>query len=216
VKGQVWDVSWEAERAALLGDLHFRKEVCDAELQEKIRGGGLNKDTSTAYRYRHDNTPGVFGGQPYDYSQRGFVFAHIAVGVPAGRCPGPYLGMLENSSDFLRVCLKPQGLFRSIATVMVSAKEGVYAVVGKLRDGTKETVTSELVFDWEKGWNDKKAAEYVKKHSGAANEPSVSAAKNLVSGGSSVKPPVKQSVNVVPKYDPIEVLAKSRRLLCLR
>ena len=81
VKGQVWDVTWEAERAALLGDLHFRKEVCDAALQEKIRNGGLNKDTSTAYRYMHDNTPGVFGGQPYDYSQRGFVFAHIAVGL---------------------------------------------------------------------------------------------------------------------------------------
>ncbi len=84
MKGQVWDVSWEAERAALLGDLHFRKAACDAELQEKIRSGGLNKDTSTAYRYMHDNTPGVFGGQPYDYQQRGFVFAHIAVGVPAG------------------------------------------------------------------------------------------------------------------------------------
>ena len=210
VKGQVWDVSWEPERAALLGDLHFRKEVCDAALLEKIRGGGLNKDTSTAYRYRHDNTPGVFGGQPYDYQQRDFVFAHIAVGVPEGRCPGPYLGMLENSNDFLRICLKPQALFRSIATVRVSDKEGVYAVVGKLRNGTKETVTSELVFDREKGWTDKKAAEYVKEHSvGAANEDSdAGAAKNLVAH-SSVKP----SVNVVPKYDPIKVLAKSRLLL---
>ena len=213
VKGQVWDVSWENERAALLGDLHFRKEVCDAALLEKIRGGGLNKDTSTAYRYRHDNTPGVFGGQPYDYQQRDFVFAHIAVGVPEGRCPGPYLGMLENSSDFLHVNLKPQSLFRSIATVVVSATEGVYAVVGKLRNGSKETVTSEFVFDREKGWTDKKVAEYVKEHSvGAANEPSVSAAKNLVSGGSLVKPPV----NVVPKLDPYEVLAKSRRLLSLQ
>jgi len=95
---------------------------------------------------------------------------------------------------------------------MVSAKEGIYAVVGKLRDGTKETVTSELVFDREKGWTDKKAAEYVKEHSGAENEPSVIANENLVAG-SSVKPPVKQLVNVVPKYDPYEVLAKSRRLL---
>ena len=56
----------------------------------------------------------------------------------------------------------------------------------------------------------------MKEHSGAANEPSVIAAENLVSGGSSVKPPVKQSVNVVPKYDPYEVLVKSRRLLCSR
>jgi len=164
VKGQVWDVTWEDERAALLGDLHFRKAACDAELLEKIRSGGLSKDTSTAYRYMHDNTPGVFGGQPFDYQQRGFVFAHIAVGVPEGRCPGPYLGMLENSSDFLHVSLKPQGLFRSIATVMVSAKEGVYAVVGKLRDGSKETVTSEFVFDRELGWTDEKAEAYVKVH----------------------------------------------------
>jgi hypothetical protein len=212
VKGQVWDVSWEPERAALLGDLHFRKEVCNVELLEKIRSGALNKDTSTAYRYMHDNTPGVFGGQPYDYQQRGLVFAHIAVGVPAGRCPGPYLGMLENSSDFLRVCLKPQGLFRSIATVMVSDREGVYAVVGKLRDGSKETVTSELVFDREKGWTDERAAEYVKEHSvGAVNETSVRAAENLVAG-SSVKPPVKQSVNV-PKLDPYKEIERSRRLL---
>ncbi len=123
--------------------------------------------------------------------------------------------MLENSSDFLRVCLKPQGLFRSIATVMVSAKEGVYAVVGKLRDGSKETVTSELVFDRELGWTDERAAEYVKEHSGAANETSVRLLRIWLLG-SSVKPPVKQSVNVVPKLDPYEVLEKSRRLLCLR
>ena len=55
----------------------------------------------------------------------------------------------------------------------------------------------------------------MKEHSGAANETSVIAAENLVAG-SSVKPPVKQLVNVVPKYDPYEVLAKSRRLLCSR
>ena len=132
--------------------------------------------------------------------------------MPAGRCPGPYLGMLENSSDFLRVCLKPQGLFRSIATVMVSAKEGVYAVVGKLRDGSKETVTSELVFDREKGWTDEKAAEYVKEHSvGAVNE--VAGAAENLAAGSSVKPPVKQSVNVVPKLDPYKEIERSRRLL---
>ena len=78
-------------------------------------------------------------------------------------------------------------------------------------------MTSELVFDREKGWTDERAAEYVKDHSvGALNEVmDAGAAENLVAG-SSVKPPVKMSVNVVPKYDPYEVLAKSRRLLGLR
>ena len=75
-------------------------------------------------------------------------------------------------------------------------------------------MTSELVFDRAKGWTDERAAEYMKDHSvGAVNEVTVAGAADNLVAGSSVKPPVKPSVNVVPKYDPYEVLAKSRRLL---
>lgn len=92
------------------------------------------------------------------------MYHHVAVGVPEGRCPSPYCGIMDSFADFVRVTLQPQMMFARLTTVLVSAKDGVYALVGKLRQGTKETVTCELMFDAEKGWTLEKAEAWMKEH----------------------------------------------------
>jgi len=92
------------------------------------------------------------------------MYHHVAVGVPEGRCPSPYCGIMDSFADFLRVNVQPQQLFSRLTTVLVSAKDGVYALVGKLRQGSKETVTCELMFDAEKGWTQEKAEAWAKEH----------------------------------------------------
>jgi hypothetical protein len=103
--------------------------------------------------------------------------------------------MMDSFNDFLRVTLRPQQLFSRLTTVLVSSKDGIYALVGKLRQGTKETVTCELMFDAEKGWTQEKAETWVKDH------------KN-----STERDTPKPSPKPEP-LDPFEVLAKSRRVI---
>jgi len=164
VRGRVRSVSWDAEANALVGELHFAKSLCDAVLLEQVRKGTLSKDTSSAYFCKDVFEAGEFGGQKYDARQENLMYHHVAVGIIEGRCPSPYCGIMDSFSDFVRVSVRPQQLFSRLTTVLVSAKDGVYALVGKLRQGTKETVTSELMFDAEKGWTQERAEAWVKEH----------------------------------------------------
>jgi len=155
VRGRVKNVSWDAEANALVGELHFTKSLCDAVLLRQIREGTLNKDTSTAYFCMDVFEAGEFGGQKYDARQEDLMYHHVAVGVAEGRCPSPYCGIMDSFSDFVRVSVRPQQLFSRLTTVLVSAKDGIYALVGKL---------SELMFDAEKGWTLEKAEAWAKAH----------------------------------------------------
>ena len=103
--------------------------------------------------------------------------------------------MMDSFNDFLHVTIRPQNLFSRLTTVLVSAKDGIYAHVGKLRQGTKETVTCELMFDAEKGWTQERAEAWAYEH------------KN-----STERETPKPSPQPKP-LDPFEVLAKSRRVL---
>jgi len=203
IRGRVRDVSWDAEVNALVGEYHFAKSLCDAVLLKQVREGKLNDDTSTAYYCQEVFEAGEFGGQKFDSRQEGIMFHHVAVGVPEGRCPSPYVGLMDSFNDFVRVTVRPEQLFARLTTVLVSARDGVYALVGKLRQGTKETVTCELMFDSEKGWTQEKAEGWAKEHKNDA-------------GLNDGDPGVQETVPLVPaesKLDAFEVLAKSRRLL---
>ena len=199
IRGRVKNVVWVDETNSLIGDLVFAKSLCDAELLKKLRAGILYKDTSTAYFCNELFDVGEFGGQKYDAVQKNLMFHHVAVGVPEGRCPSPYVGLMDSFNDFVRVNVKPQQLFSRLTTVLVSAKDGVYALVGKLRQGSKETVTCELMFDSAKGWTQEKAEAWAKDH------------KNSTEGKNnqySSKPELKSK-----SLDPFEVLEKSRKIL---
>ena len=202
IRGRVWNVSWNAEINALVGEYYFAKSLCDAELLKQIREDKLNKDTSTAYYCTEVFENGEFGGQQFDSIQKGIMFHHVAVGVPEGRCPSPYVGIMDAFNDFLHVTVTPEHLFSRLTTVLVSAKDGVYALVGKLRQGTKETVTCEYMFDSEKGWTKTKAEEWVTDQKNALEKPA--------------NPPEIPKPKPKEKLNAFEVLAKSRRLLCSR
>jgi hypothetical protein len=197
IRGRVKNVVWVDETNSLKGDLVFSKSLCDAELLDKLRAGTLNKDTSTAYFCNELYEVGDFGGQKYDTIQKNLMFHHIAVGIPEGRCPSPYVGLMDSFNDFLRVTIRPQHLFVRLTTVVVSAIDGVYALVGKLRQGTKETVTCEYMFDSKKEWTQERAEAYAKEQLNAAES------------SSKEKPRTVE----VKKLDPFEVLAESGRIL---
>ncbi len=211
IRGRVRNVSWNSEINALVGEYHFAKSLCDAELLKQIREEKLNKDTSTAYYCSEIFEAGEFGGQKYDSRQEGIMFHHVAVGVPEGRCPSPYVGMMDSFNDFVRVIVRPEHLFARLTTVLVSAKDGVYALVGKLRQGTKETLMCEWMFDTEKGWTQENAEAYVKAQKNSAKSPTKT---REVSHGSKGKKEI--AVPSEPKLNSYEVLAKSRRLLSSR
>ncbi|WNZ28450.1 MAG: DUF2213 domain-containing protein [Candidatus Bathyarchaeota archaeon] len=195
IRGRVKNVSWNQETASLIGELVFTKSLCDSVLLEKLRKGTLNKDTSTAYFCNELFEAGEFGGQKYDALQKNLMYHHIAVGVPEGRCPSPYVGMMDSFNGFLRVTIRPQQMFSRLTTVLVSAKDGIYALVGKLRQGTKETVTCELMFDAEKGWTHEKAEAWAKGH------------QNSTERDTPTPSPTPEPL------DPFEVLAQSRKVL---
>jgi hypothetical protein len=199
IRGRVKNVSWDQETASLIGELVFAKSLCDSVLLEKLRKGTLSKDISSAYLCNELFEVGEFGGQKYDALQKNLMYHHVAVGVPEGRCPSPYVGLMDSFSDFLRVNVRPQQLFARLTTVLVSAKDGVYALVGKLRQGTKETVTCELMFDSAKGWTQEKAEAWAKEH------------KNSAEGEITQSSP--KSEAKLESLDPVEVLEKSRRIL---
>jgi hypothetical protein len=199
IRGRVRNVSWDAEINALVGEYHFGKSLCDAELLRQIREGKLNRDTSTAYYCTEVFEVGEFGGQQFDSRQKDIMFHHVAVGVPEGRCPSPYVGMMDSFNDFLHLTVRPEHLFARLTTVLVSAKDGVYALVGKLKQGTKETVTCEYMFDSEKGWTHEKAEAWVASQKNAVEQPA--------------DPPKVKESKPKEKLDAFEVLAKSRLLL---
>jgi len=243
IRGRVKNVSWNAETNSLVGELVFAKSLCDAVLLEKLRKGSLNKDTSTAYFCNELFVAGEFAGQKFDSKQENLMYHHVAVGVPEGRCPSPYCGIMDSFSDFLRVNVQPQQLFSRLTTVLVSAKEGIYALVGKLRQGSKETVTSELMFDAEKGWTQEKAEAWIKEHKDSAlpaeggGQPKTDRERFMAHFGVTAEAFQKfydllgdelfkllpdrgqkiQQVDVETEgLDPFEVLAQSRRLLSSR
>jgi hypothetical protein len=213
IRGKVRSVTWNPEINGFLGELHFNKKYCDSELLNKVRAGTLNKDSSTAYFCTIINEPGEFGGQPYDARQEGIVFHHIAVGIPEGRCPSPYVGMMDSYNsynDFLRVSVIPQHLFSRLSTIVVSGKRGIYALVGKLMQGTKDTVTCEYMFDKKLGWTKEKAEAEAKKLSKKADQ-----TKNQTTQNSLDELP-KTSEKLDNKLDPYTVLEESCKLLGLK
>ena len=117
--------------------------------------------------------PGKFADEAYDFKQTNFMFGHVAVGVAEGRCPAPFCGLQMDSFDgFLRVNVKDPALFACrLSTLAVNAKEGVYALVGKLKQNlmpsgyaSGDAIAREYLFDVSKGWTPDKAQAWVKEN----------------------------------------------------
>jgi hypothetical protein len=144
------------------------------------------KDVSVTYFCEEDFTPGEFGGQPYDFVQRNFMFGHVAAGVPEGRCPSPFCGMgcdsfkvkarmdPEVTENYVRIRVREPDLFieGSFRTIVLSAKEGIHAVIGKLKsDPSGSTVIQNYMFELAKGWTMEKAQAWVAQHKDEMDAP---------------------------------------------
>lgn len=200
IRGRVRNVAWNSEIHALTGELHFFKALCDEVLLNRVRNGTLNKDTSSAYFCDEIPVPGEFAGQHYDFRQENVMFHHVAVGIPEGRCPSPYCGIMDSFDGFLRINVRPAGMFSCrMVTILLSEKAGIYGLAGKLRNGEKGTFVQDFMFDISKGWTQETAQAWIKDHKDC-----VDSADAHTSTDDCAEP---------FRLDPFEVLADSRRLL---
>ena len=205
IRGRIRDVAFNEKINGVVGDLWFLKACCDQALLDKVRQGELAKDVSAAYFADEVFEPGKFGDDAYDFVQKNIMFGHVAVGVPEGRCPSPFCGLQMDSFDgFLRVNVRDPSLFACrLSTLAVNAKEGVYALVGKLKKNLQpsgyasgDAVVRDFLFEVGKGWTPERADSWVQEHGDSSDTTSMP-------GG----------LDARSSLDPGEVLARSRRLL---
>lgn len=180
IRGHARNVKFSPEINGIIGDSQFLKAKCDAAFLANVKTGKL-KDVSVAYFCEDVFTPGKFGDEPYDFLQQNFMFGHVAAGVPEGRCPSPFCGMAvdalftkhadpEVTENYVRIRVRDPNLFTdgSFRTIVLSAKDGVHAVIGKLKsDPSGATVIQNYMFDLAKGWTMEKAQAWVKDHKDA-------------------------------------------------
>jgi len=178
IRGRVENVSFDAKINGVIGDIRFLKASCDKALLDGVKKGEL-KDVSVAYFSEDVFTPGKFGDELYDFAQTNFMFGHVAAGVPEGRCPSPFCGMAVDSlfakphadpevtEKYVRIRVRDPDLFveGSFRTIVLSAKEGIHAIIGKLKSDPKgATVVQNYMFELEKDWTMEKAKAWVKEH----------------------------------------------------
>lgn len=179
IRGKVENVKFDAGIHGVRGDIRFVKALCDQALIDGVRQGDL-KDVSVAYFSEDVFEPGKFAGEPYDFVQRNFMFGHVAAGVPEGRCPSPFCGMNVDSfkphldpevtEKYVRIRVRDPNLFvdGSFRTIVLSAEQGIHAIIGKLKsDPEGSTVIQNYMFELAKDWTMEKAQAWVKDHKDA-------------------------------------------------
>ena len=209
IRGQVRDIAFNDKINAVTGDIWFKKSLCDEALLEKVRKGQMEKDLSASYWSDEFYEPGTFGGESYDFVQKNLMFGHVAVGVPEGRCPSPFVGLqMDSAEGFLQVNVRDPALFTGrLSTLTVDAEKGVFALVGKLKE--KMTVKGysggaalirDYLFDSVKGWTPEKAQAWIQEH--------------MDSGEGEDKEEKQDFVGVdLAKPDPAEEIQRSRCLI---
>jgi hypothetical protein len=177
IRGKVENVKFEPKINGIIGDTRFLKANCDQAFLEGVKKGEL-KDVSVAYFCEDVFTPGKFGDEPYDFLQQNFMFGHVAAGVPEGRCPSPFCGMAVDSlfakhgdpevtENYVRIRVRDPNLFvdGSFRTIILSADQGIHAIIGKLKsDPQGSTVIQNYMFEVAKDWTMEKAQAWVKEH----------------------------------------------------
>jgi len=177
IRGKFENVRFCDKINGILSDAHLLKARCEKAFIDGVKNGKY-KDVSVAYFCEDVFTPGKFGDEPYDFVQQNFMFGHVAAGVPEGRCPSPFCGMAVDSlfakhtdpeitEEYVRIRVRDPDLFveGSFRTIVLSADEGIHAVIGKLKsDPGGSTVIQNYMFELAKDWTMEKAQAWVKEH----------------------------------------------------
>ena len=133
----------------------------------------ISKDLSAAYFADEYVGKGTFGADSYDFVQKNFMYGHVAVGLPEGRCPSPYCGMqMDGFDNFLRVRVRDVSLFTCrLTSIAVDVAAGVFALVGKLKSNLErsgyargDALPCEYMFDTAKGWTPERANAWIADH----------------------------------------------------
>jgi hypothetical protein len=177
IQGRVEKTRWCSDINGIIGQIRWFKKACDPKFLDAVKAG-TKKDVSFAYFCEKDIMPGEWSGQKYDFVQRKLMFGHLAAGIPEGRCPSPFCGMQldaalkamfdpEVTEDYIRIRVRDPGVFvdGSFRTIVLSAGEGIHAIIGKLKsDPQGATVIQNYMFERSKGWTMEKAQAWVDKH----------------------------------------------------
>ncbi len=160
IRGRVVNVRTDEDKAAVLGDLRFSKELSSKVLLSSIRSGVGFADFDKA-------SPGKFGDVAYDFVQTKYLFNHVAVALAEGRCPSPFCGIGSDSVDSknfveVEICKSAANVVPP-RVITLSEKEGVLGVVGK-REPSGDAEVLRYLFSKAKGWTPDKAQVWVKEH----------------------------------------------------
>ncbi len=91
--------------------------VNDAKTADAIERGEL-ADISCGYTCRHDLTPGVFDGEPYDLIHRDIRYNHVAVLAPGKGRAGPEVRIqLDSNEGAVHVCLDEENTMAEPTTI---------------------------------------------------------------------------------------------------
>ena len=215
ISGKVDNVVWDEEKHEVRGHVHIDKSKAKPEFLAVVKAG-LGKN-SVCFHHDEDWVKGEFNGQHYDYVQRKLLIDHIAVGVPNPRDPGCVLGVdtedfsaemkiavdPEVTENYVRIRVRDPDLFvdGSFRTIVLSADQGVHAIIGKLKsDPNGSTVIQNYMFELSKDWTMEKAQAWVEEHKQDALEVDAEA--------DSVLPKSSK-----PAADALKEIERSRRLL---
>jgi CRISPR/Cas system-associated exonuclease Cas4 (RecB family) len=174
IRGKIANIRLDEAAHLVLGDVRFLKALCDKALLDKVAAGKISKDLSAAYFADEHVGKGTFGADAYDFVQKNFMYGHVAVGLPEGRCPSPYCGMqMDGFDNFLRVRVRDVSLFTCrLTSIAVDVAAGVFALVGKLKSNLErsgwargDALPCEYMFDTAKGWTPERANAWIADHS---------------------------------------------------
>ena len=177
IRGKIANVRLDEAAHLVLGDVRFLKALCDKALLDKVAAGEISKDLSAAYFADEYVGKGTFGADSYDFVQKNFMYGHVAVGLPEGRCPSPYCGMqMDGFDNFLRVRVRDVSLFTCrLTSIAVDVAAGVFALVGKLKSNLErsgyargDALACEYMFDTAKGWTPERANAWIADHCDSA------------------------------------------------
>jgi len=82
-------------------DLVVYKNKVDAQMLDDLKSGKKN-DVSVGFLFDSDRTPGIWNGEPYDYTQTNMFPNHLAFGIERGRCPSPYCGLAADDVTVIK------------------------------------------------------------------------------------------------------------------
>ena len=166
IKGRVVNVRTDEDKAAVVGDLRFSKELSSKVLLSSIRNHEM-REVSVGFADFDRASPGKFGDVAYDFVQTKYLFNHVAVALAEGRCPSPFCGLSSDSVDsknFVEVEISKSA--QNVVpprVITLSEKEGVLAAIGK-RDPAKDAEVLRYLFSKAKGWTPEKAQVWVTEH----------------------------------------------------